>query len=219
MSAKGRGPSVGGPEDYFTTPSWCVRRLLEVWSPPADGLWLEPSAGNGAIIRAVNAVRSDVRWLAVELREEERGDLTDIDWCRFEIANFLRDEPFRHQADEVTVVLGNPPYSYAMEFLLRARERFRNAEIVFLLRRAFTASEDRWDFMHTHMPDELQLPNRPSFTGEGGGDSADYAWMRWPVGWERAHGITTSLALTSLSERKQDKGHQVMIEPAQGSLF
>lgn len=218
MSAKGRGPSVGGPEDYYTTPSWAVRRLLDVWSPVDGGLWLEPAAGNGAIIRAVNAVRQDVSWLACELREEERDALAAVDYCRVEISNFLVDDPFGWARDEVTVVLGNPPYSRAFEFLLRTREMFPRAEIVFLLRQAFTASQDRHAFMSTHVPDKDEVPDRISFTGDGA-DSADYAWMHWPVGWERPEGRLRILARTPLEERKRDSGHVVMIEPPQLGLF
>ena len=42
--------------DYYPTPSWCVRALLETVDLPT-GTWLEPTAGDGAIIRAVDEYR------------------------------------------------------------------------------------------------------------------------------------------------------------------
>src|SRR5262245_5684713 len=75
MSATGRG-AVREPDDYYTTPSWCVRRRLEAWNPPTWGDFAEPGAGNGAVIRAVNAtLKRRLRWDAFEVREEERTAL------------------------------------------------------------------------------------------------------------------------------------------------
>lgn len=64
MSATGRS-DVRRLDDFYATPAWCVRRLLEGVNPPG-GLWLEPCAGDGAIIRAVEEMRADVKWHAVE---------------------------------------------------------------------------------------------------------------------------------------------------------
>jgi hypothetical protein len=218
VSAKGRGPSSGGPEDYYTTPSWCVRRLLEEWRPArSGGIWVEPGAGNGAIIRATDAFPGNRpgRWRAYEIREEERQALEGL--CATTIGNFLhlQEEP----SEEVTVVLGNPPYNQAFDFIRQAHLLFPRAEIVYLLRVAFTASQERYDFMRSHMPDEFKLPDRPSFTGEGGGDSADYAWMRWPADWIRRDGYTRMLARTPLEERQRDRGHHVVVTNPQAGLF
>lgn len=213
------------PADYYTTPSWCVRRLLEAWWAPCIDYWVEPSAGNGAIIRAVNAVRSDVQWLASEIRPEERDALALVDHCRVEICDFLHAEPFSYAARDVRVVLGNPPYSLAEEFVHRAMLLYPRAEIVFLLRIAFLSSKERAPFMREHPPDVYVLPDRPSFIGSGG-DNADYAWFRWPIDSEatlarlpRPAGELRVLVPTPLAERKLDRGHDVMLEPAQTSLF
>ena len=32
------------------------------------------------------------------------------------------------------------------------------------------------------MPDVYQLPKRPSFTGDGSPDAAEYSWFVWPDG-------------------------------------
>lgn len=75
MSATGRGKRLGGPEDFYATPKWCVDRLLDEWDPPG-GTWVEPGAGSGSIIRAVNGRRHDVHWNAFEVRPEETETLT-----------------------------------------------------------------------------------------------------------------------------------------------
>src|SRR6185312_5530279 len=68
VSAAGRGAARIEP-DGDGTPAWCVHRLLEHCDLPA-GRWLEPCAGEGAVIRAVSEVRRDVTWSAIDLRPE-----------------------------------------------------------------------------------------------------------------------------------------------------
>ncbi len=68
MSATNRGRQRS-PADDHPTPEWCVRRLVEAVDLPGSR-WLEPAAGDGAIVRAVGRV--DVAWDLWEVREEER---------------------------------------------------------------------------------------------------------------------------------------------------
>jgi len=76
MSSKGRGPVDS--TSLWETPSWVVRRLLEeVWLPP--GTWLEPNAGPGGIIRAMDDDQPGAyQFTAVELRKECGPQLADI---------------------------------------------------------------------------------------------------------------------------------------------
>ena len=55
--------------EYLPTPSFVVDRLIEEVELPG-GIWLEPSAGNGNIIKAVNAKRKDVVWHACEIQDK-----------------------------------------------------------------------------------------------------------------------------------------------------
>ena len=213
MSSTGRGPRLGGADDFFVTPSWCVRRLLESWSPPG-GMWLEPGAGNGAIIRAVNEVRDDVRWTAVECRPEEEAAL-EAACARVLIGDFLSPNMHSSVDDDIRVVLGNPPFKDAQEFIDRARQLCQRAEIMLLLRLNYVGSEDRAEFMRRCPPDLRTLPNRPSFTASGKTDSIEYAWFGWPPG-QRDLGTFRVLASTSLDERK---GRGVYLPERQGSLL
>lgn len=213
MSATGRG-RAREPEDYYTTQSWCVRRFLEAWRPPEKGTFYEPGAGNGAIIRAVRSVYPTRGWECIEIREEERETLRAISSGVPTIGDFLKYE----QRDLcITAVIGNPPYEFAQEFIEHAMRLFPVAQIAFLLRLAYAASKERAAFMRAHPPDVYVLPDRPSFTGDGG-DSADYGWFVFhPV--ERSAGRFMVLNTTPLAERQLDRGHRVMIEPAQKELF
>lgn len=205
MSATGRG-AQRREADYYPTPAWCVHRFLEACELP-DGSWLEPSAGDGQIIRAVDAhvpsnrsepirmpILSRPRWSAVEIRPECQPYL-DAVADEVEIGDFLRGAGPR-SAD---VVIGNPPFALAMEFIQESIWRARH--VAFLLRLNFLGSAGRAPFHHKHPVDVYVLPNRPSFSGHGT-DSIEYAWFHWDR--ERTReGRIRVLALTPDSEKRR----------------
>jgi hypothetical protein len=177
--------------DYYPTPAWCVHRMLEAADLPG-GCWLEPAVGDGAIVRAVNSVRSDVRWTTIDVREDLGADL-----C----SNFTA--PICSKVVEEVrppggwdVAITNPPFSQADAFVEEALRRSRI--VVMLLRLGWLAGGHRARFMRSRTPDVYVLPNRPSFTGKGT-DSADYAWMVWGIG---AGGRLSVLATTPTNERR-----------------
>lgn len=192
MSSTNRG-SERRLDDAYMTPTWCVRRLLDVWEP-GPGMLIEPCAGTKNIVKAVGRSRT---WWTNDIRE-----LPGVD-C---VGDFLSiaprmTTPAYASGTGVATVITNPPYSLAEEFLRHSRRLFPRAELVFLLRMAFAASAKRlplWQYLGT--PDVYVLPNRPSFTGEGT-DSADYAWFVFPE-IARACGDFRILAETPASERR-----------------
>jgi hypothetical protein len=173
MSATGRS-DVRDVSDVYETPGWCVRRLLEHVELPG-GYWLEPSAGSGAIIRAVNEVRQDISWTAVEMRPECLVPLRTLNLASVLIDSFT--VPWRPLGGcRFDVVIGNPPYKAALRFVQQSLELA--SVVVMLLRLNWLASEERAAWMREHTPSVYVLPNRPSFTG-GSGDATEYAWMLW----------------------------------------
>lgn len=195
MSATGRG-AVRRPFDFYGTPSWCVTRLLEAVALPG-GAWLEPSAGDGAIIRAVNTARSDVRWYAAELREECKEPLRALT-PMLRIGDFLADyvEWATFRCD---VAILNPPFTHAQAFIKRCKGL---ADWVCALERLnFLEGEERNEWLRADAPDVYVLPNRPSFTGEGT-DATAYAWFVWTPERGRAEGRMRVLPTTPASERK-----------------
>lgn len=194
MSATNRG-GKRSEADFYPTPSWCVDRLLEAVTLPG-GRWLEPAAGDGAIIRAVNAQRNDVRWRVVELDSRFNKGLGQLVGKKATtIGSFLELAP----GGPFDVAITNPPYSLAMPMIEHALA-FEARFIVMLLRLNFLASGGRADFMRTHAPDVYVLPNRPSFSGSGT-DSIEYAWFVWHGRRRRPRGVVRVLAPTSAKER------------------
>jgi hypothetical protein len=174
MSATNRG-GKRSPADFYATPEWCVRRLLEVVEFPA-GRWLEPAAGDGAIVRA--ARRPDVDWTAWELRPEERAPLEGILPPRsVHIGDFIEAQSSGLLAQErFAVAITNPPFRLAQDFIESCLGC--SDTVVMLLRINYLATKARWDFMSQNTPDVYVLPSRPSFTGKGT-DSIEYAWFVW----------------------------------------
>lgn len=192
MSATNRG-AVRIEADYYPTPAWCVRRLIERAELPG-GDWLEPAAGDGAIIRAVNAVRADINWTAVELRHECRDSLVGMCFPLLGV-DFLK----WNSIGGYHVIVTNPPYSLAMEFVKASLPLA--SYVAMLLRVNFLGSAKRSAFFRDEMPDVYVLPNRPSFTG-GGTDATEYAWMVWTPERGRRRGRLEVLAETPAAERK-----------------
>jgi hypothetical protein len=179
--------------------------MLEALPPdfPKNGVWLEPCAGTGAIIRATEGkpelVKPD-KWLAVDLSRSwdevhftEAPGISPIEWRQ---GDFL--EPWT--GGKVDVIVTNPPYSLAEDFITQALKIAPN--VVMLLRLNFLASEKRSRFMRAHTPDVYVLPNRPGFTTDGHTDSIEYAWFRfYRSGISRTDGRIKVLNSTPKGER------------------
>jgi len=206
VSATGRGPRLGGPDDFYVTPSWCVRRLLEALDEPPQGPFLEPAAGDGAIIKAVGG--SD--WTAVECRAVAKRDLFAAGAGVVHIDDFLTWEP--PPGLVIETIITNPPFALCEEFIRRAGELFPDATAYWLVRLGFLASEKRtrlWKDIGA--PNVYVLPNRPSFTPDGKTDSADYCWIEIrPEYYD--DGVFRVLAPTPASERGKRQARGVLDE-------
>ncbi len=189
MSATNRS-DVRVALDVYPTPAWCVHRLLEDVQLPG-GHWSEPCAGDGAVIKAVNEIREDIVWSAIELRLECRQRLMRTG-ARVRIADAL-ESPWQLHDEIIDVVITNPPYALAEEFLEKALKMA--PFVAMLLRLDFLGSARRAPFFRTTPPDVHVLPNRPSFV-RGGHDNCEYAWFVWHEGRERPYGRLSVLRPT-----------------------
>lgn len=185
MSATNRG-GERSPADFYATPPWCVARLFETDPFLFGEDFLEPSAGDGAIVRATNELYMGCndkppKWTLCELREECRLPLSGLGNVR--IGDFLRTAKSFAKKQHHGII-GNPPFRLAEEFVRTcvelARGWKRPAPTIMLLRLDFLGSEGRAEmYAELGAPNVYVLPNRPSFTGNGS-DSCDYAWLVWP---------------------------------------
>jgi len=157
MSSTARG-GKRSPADFYETPAWPVHRLLEAVDLPG-GLWLEPAAGEGAIIKAVNEKRKDVYWYAYEKRERCRGALFDLVENHSTMIQDFLTMRFDLGAQ---VSISNYPFSLAMEFI-ENNLKSGIPYVISLLRLNFLGTEDRNEFFRGNMPDVYVIPDRVSF--------------------------------------------------------
>jgi hypothetical protein len=159
MSSTARG-GKRSPADFYGTPAWPVHRLLEAVDLPG-GVWLEPAAGEGAIIKAVNEVRPDVEWFALEKREKCRKALTQLVGAGHVLIGDTLRSNFK-RFDPVKVSISNYPFSFAIDFIewsLASNLPY----VISLLRLNFLGTEDRNEFFRNNMPDIYVIPDRVSF--------------------------------------------------------
>lgn len=195
MSATGRGADRAAC-DLYETPEWATQRILGALVPllpRSAGLqrWLEPSAGRGAIPKAVSAWCAEhalhqPTWTLVEARGDSElsalaaasrlaagtGSLSVDDLV---IEDFLELPP---PAAPFDVAIGNPPYRLAFDFVRKLVDERWASSVCMLLRMGFLESSARWEWLRERAPDCYVLTSRPSFTG-GATDATMYAWMVW----------------------------------------
>ncbi len=166
--------------DFYETPSWAIRAIAPVLPVKEGDRILDPGCGTGAIIRELGAMYPENEITGLEI---EPG--------RFEAASASTDLPvmqvdfFKHH-DRCDVIVSNPPYSQAIEFVQHA---LTLAPVVcMLLRLPWLASQRRAEWHRENPAHVCVLPKRPSFTADGKTDATEYAWFIWgddcAGGWE-----------------------------------
>lgn len=226
MSSTKRG-AHRSPHDFYETPAEsaapAMRELAEMWLRTGLGrvpTILDAGAGMGSLTReareafgaaadiiAVEAYPHDlplVRALSMFEEGAYRATLAQgLDEYAARLvaagAGAVEIGDFLDYSGDVDIVVANPPFSAAMDFLQHAvedlRQEVRRTSIVaFLLRLNFLGSAERAPWLEQHPPRAIRvLTKRPDFTGAGG-DSIEYAWMFWgagvpahtpPIGWYR----------------------------------
>lgn len=200
MPASLRGAATRIPFDFYPTPPWLVDRLLDRHASDLGfgrelnrPRLLEPTVGDGAIVRAVDGwiartphYEMEHAWTGVELRRDALLPETDLE-VHVEGVDFRTWHPHCPNCgtydcewfDETfDGAIGNPPFSIAEAIIRHALSLARWTAM--LLRVGFLGSEDRLDFWRGPAADPWVrvIPDRPSFDGIGT-DSATYAWFVW----------------------------------------
>jgi len=234
VSATNRGAERASA-DYYPTPAWCVRRLLEACPIPAAGgpelrprLWLEPCVGDGAIVRAVNGVALIApTWISADIRES-----CEPTW----LGSYLDWLPPRPD-----VIITNPPFSLSFPIAQKALRDCPQGHVALLLRLNWLGSgteSGRSEWLRKNPPDVYVLPNRPAFVASLGckakcgwksmqalaeprpracptcggvvscstTDATEYAWFVWTPDRERTRGSIQVLAETPEEERSVSAG-------------
>ncbi len=165
----------------------------EAFLPSLDGMRiLDPGCGTGAILRAMGAAFPENEIVGLEK-----------DQARFDAASASTDLPvmrgdFFLHAEKYDLIISNPPYSHALEFVQHA---LTLAPLVCMLLRLPWLASQRRAAWHRENPAHVNvLPKRPSFTADGKTDATEYAWFIW--GTERA-GTWSILSIDAADAKKK----------------
>lgn len=183
MSATGRS-DVRHPDDFYATPAWCTRAIaphLRLF--PERGAY-DPCAGSGAILDVMLDLGCTTSGLELDA---ERARQAQLRGHGVHSRDALGEYPWR--VPERGLVVTNPPYGLALEFVRRALGEC--SHVAMLLRLPWLASQKRAAWMRANTPAVYVLPRRPSFTGKGT-DATDYAWMLWSFGPPTVHILEVS---------------------------
>ena len=175
MSATNRG-GKRKKADFYATPLETVYSLLDNYKNiKSNDLILEPSAGNGNIIKALRNRGFKNHITAVECRAEEEKALLKLTNDIY-ISDFLKSKI----SVKYDVIIGNPPYSLAQQFIDKSLSMLNpGGRLIFLLRTNFLESKKRYEWWQDKIPSKLYvLSKRPSFTGQGT-DATSYSWFIW----------------------------------------
>lgn len=157
--------------DFYETPPWAVRAVCPYLPVHAGTRILDPGCGSGAILRELGAVYQENEILGLEKDHARYAACAESTELPVEEGDFLTYEG-RHD-----LVVSNPPYSIALEFVQKA---LTVAPVVaMLLRLPWLASMSRAEWHRENPAFVAVLPRRPSFTSDGKTDATEYAWFIW----------------------------------------
>jgi len=163
-------------DDVYRTPEWLTKEILPTVVCPLSERHaydiLDPGCGNGRIgTLALEYARTITKRATLDLT-----DITD-QGCGARIGNFLEMD-FARKYD---LIIGNPPYVLAQEFVDTARPLLRGkySKLVLMLRINFLGSQKRAAWHRKWMPSIYVTPKRPRFNEGKRTDSCEYAWIVW----------------------------------------
>ena len=138
--------------DYYPTPEWCYEELPINWKLFKSAH--EPCSGDGRIVCFLESRGIPTTWSEIS-----------------EGKNFLE------WTGHTDLIIGNPPYSKAQEFVEHSLVRANT--VIMLLRLAFLSSKKRYPFNTINQITALYtLASRPRFIN-GKSDYSDYGWFVW----------------------------------------
>jgi len=209
--------------DYYRTPAWAVEAIRPYLPSPecmATGpgsqalLAMDAGSGDGAIADALVGFGYPRRSVVCVERELAHVEATREKGYATVHADYLTHVIVDPRPD---VVVMNPPYGQAMEFVQRAMAGGRMGAFA-LLRLPFLESRDRYVFHNRYPAHVVVLPKRPSFTKDGKTDATAYAWFMWAIDpstgrpLARGMGLTLPRAMRAISPGRWD----VAEPPAKG---
>lgn len=152
--------------DQYFTPRFATEILLKKF-PGIDGKILEPCSGKGHIADTLKSIPNSVIVT------------NDIDpKMKAMFHNDAKHDSLYQKADAEWII-GNPPYSQALEIVSKSYEHCKKG-CAFLLRLSFLEpTTDRGPWLKANPPKYICVLPRISFTEDGKCDSVTSVWICW----------------------------------------
>jgi SAM-dependent methyltransferase len=182
------------PDDFYETPIELCREVFSFfpvklkisvpnkWTPAVR--ILDTGCGTGVWGRALAEVAGNLDALSlfgIDI-ENRFKDKDKYPYNEVVIADYFQHEfPFKFD-----LIVGNPPYKYAEEFVRASLSSLKDVGVLaFLLRTTFLNSQKRTLGLYKEYPPKTVYISgrRPSFSGDGKTNAEDYCVIVWVKGY------------------------------------
>lgn len=173
MSATNRG-AVREEYDFYCTPMYTIRALMENFNMDPYRNILEPAAGDDALVAVMNNYKHADAIIHTNDIRQETAAMHHFD--------YIHNLPGLEEALDAPpdLIITNPPYRYAKEFIMNSLDLVAaNGKVIMLLRINYLGAQTRhlwWQRVMPFLDEILVLSSRPKFTN-GSSDATEYAWF------------------------------------------
>lgn len=168
-------------KDQYFTPPWIIHQALTLIHGIPERV-LDPGCGPGAWGEITNETWPFAEIWGIEIDETIPRNPSYDGWL---CADFLQWQP-NSTACTFDLVIGNPPYALAGEFVEKGLSHLHfGGHLIYLLTLSFLASRERTLGIFAKTPPyEVVVTQRPSFENCGTSQPRDFALFHWVQGWQ-----------------------------------
>lgn len=156
-------------QDFYPTPEWCVKALLDNEEFESE-VW-EPACGDGAISETIRKLRPNLSVFSTDLYDHGYG-IPNQDFLEHDGLMFKN-------------IITNPPYNIANEFTLKALAS-STKKVALLVRLAFLEGQERYRTVFEPYPparvwvfsERITMYKKYAKDKKGSGTTA-YCWVVW----------------------------------------
>lgn len=199
MSSTNRG-AVRNVDDLYQTPpdlaalicKTIAARHPRIANRGADAIIVEPGCGEGSFLDAFKTVWPNAQRLGLDLNPalvqiaRENGHTAIVQNVLEMPKDGIHPDTPINLLGGFDAVIGNPPFSYADDFIRTFLPRLAPGGVLcFLLRMNYSGGQERFRTLwKVHKPSFIGLfPVRPGFTPDGKSDSVEFAMFLWEAGY------------------------------------
>lgn len=177
--------------DFYPTPLSCCEDALSFlpYHVKPECI-LDPGAGTGVWGKAARKLYPEAMITGVDIRPETMRPSSYNFWVHGDFLLMDKQPAF-------DLVIGNPPYNRAEQFIRHSMAMLEPlGHLILLLRLNFLEGQSRSKGLYRHFPPKKVVvrSSRVSFTGDGQANATAYAYFIWQQGWAGLPSLDWSLA-------------------------